>query len=258
MSSLARKLAIKAYTIWCVSWFLIPFLLTWPLQLLFSLFPAGRPWVHRINRGWSMLQLRMYLAPVIIRGKPHPVPGPVIFCANHSSYIDIPVMFDAIPGYTNIVGKASLGRVPLWGRIFRAVYLTVDRHNAMSRGRSMVDSARSLREGRDLIIFPEGSISKTPGRKLLPFKDGAFRLAIQEQLPIVPVTMPYNHRFFPDLGGRLRLRRHRFLSVYHEPIFTTGLTMDDVPALRDRVKAIIESALDPASEPADSPFKTTE
>jgi 1-acyl-sn-glycerol-3-phosphate acyltransferase len=255
MNRLFRTIGHRLYTIWCVSWFLIPFLVTWPLQLLLSSFRAGRPWLHGINRLWSKFQLRMYLAPIEVRGEPHPGGiGPVIFCANHSSYIDIPVLFNAIPGFTNIIGKAALGRVPLWGRIFRSTYLTVDRRSAVSRGRSVVDSARSLLAGRDLIIFPEGSIGPHPGQHLLPFKDGAFRLAIEQQVPIVPVTMPYNHRFFPDLGGRLRLRRHRFLTIFHPPIFTTGMTLADVPLLRAQVREIIESALDPASEPADSPF----
>ena len=247
----------RLYTLWCITWFLVPFLLTWPIQLLLSVVPGGQRWLHALNRGWSKFQLRMYLAPLEIRGEPHPAAlggQPVIFCANHSSYIDIPVMFAAIPGFTNIVGKASLGRVPLWGRIFRSTYLTVDRRSAVSRGRSLADCARSLRTGRDLIIFPEGTIGPHPGRQLLPFKDGAFRLAIENQVPIVPVTMPYNHRFFPDLGTRLRLRRHRFLIIFHPPILTTGLTLADVPRLHEQVRAALESGLDPATEPADSPF----
>lgn len=261
MPGLLRTLGHRLYTTWCVTWFLVPFLVTWPLQLLLSSFPAGRPWLHGLNRLWSKFQLRMYLSSVEVRGEPHPVAvrgQAVIFCANHSSYIDIPVLFDAIPGFTNIVGKAALGKVPLWGRIFRSTYITVDRRSAVSRGRSVVECARSLRSGRDLIIFPEGSIGPQPGRELLPFKDGAMRLAIEQQVPIVPVTTPYNHRFFPDLGARLRLRRHRFLTIFHPPIHTTGLTLADVPALREQVRAIIESGLDPASEPADSPFAVRE
>ena len=258
MSRLLRTLGHRLYTTWCVAWFLLPFLLTWPLQLLLSSFGAGQRWLHGLNRLWSKFQLRMYLAPVIVRGEPHPVAvrgQAVIFCANHSSYIDIPVLFDAIPGFTNIIGKAALGKVPLWGRIFRSTYITVDRRSAVSRGRSVVESARSLRSGRDLIVFPEGSIGPQPGRELLPFKDGVFRLAIEQQVAIVPVTMPYNQRFFPDLeGGRLRLRRHRLLTIFHPPIRTTGLTLADLPALRDQVRLIIESGLDPASEPTDSPF----
>lgn len=252
-----RTFLNRLYTIWCVTWFLVPFLITWPLQLLLSVVPGGQRWLHGLNRLWSKFQLRMYLAPLVIRGEPHPISvrgQAVIFCANHSSYIDIPVMFAAIPGFTNIVGKASLGQVPIWGRIFRSTYLTVDRRSAVSRGRSLVESARSLRAGRDLIIFPEGTIGPYPGRRLQPFKDGAFRLAIENQVPIVPVTMPYNHRFFPSLGSRLRLRRHRFLIIFHPPVHTTGLTLADVPLLHERVRAAIESGLDPASEPPDSPF----
>ncbi len=257
MNGLLRTFGNRLYTTWCVTWFLLPFLLTWPLQLILSTFPAGRPWLHQINRWWSKLQFVGYFTPLDVRGEPHPaaVRGePVIFCANHSSYIDIPLLFATIPGFVNIVGKAALAKVPLWGRIFRSTYLTVDRKNVVSRGRSFVECGRSLRSGRDLIIFPEGSIGPQPGRELLPFKDGAMRLAIEQQVPIVPVTMPYNHRFFPDLGVRLRLRPHRLRVVFHPPIQTTGLTLADVPILREQVRRAIASSFDAASEPADSPF----
>ena len=258
MPGFLRTFGHRLYTTWCVTWFLVPFLVTWPVQLGLSRFRAGLRGVHWLNRGWSKFQFLLYCTPRVVRGEPHPAAvrgAPVIFCANHSSYIDIPLLFAAIPGFTNIVGKAALGQVPLWGGIFRRTYLTVDRRNVVSRGRSLMECARSLRTGRDLIIFPEGSIGPQPGRDLLPFKDGAFRLAIEQQVPIVPVTMPYNQRFFPDLeGGRLRLRRHRLLTIFHPPIHTTGLTLADLPALRDQVRLIIESGLDPASEPIDSPF----
>ncbi len=254
----ARSLTWILYTSWCVFWFVLPFLLTWPLHLLLAQFRWGHRALHEFYRGWARFQFVLYGSPLQVRGNPHPHgPGQVaIYCANHSSYIDIPVLFAAIPGFANIVGKASLTKVPIWGRCFKRLYLTVDRRSALSRGRSFIESARSLKGGRDLILFPEGTISPTAGHKLLPLKDGAFRLAIEQQVPIVPVTMPYNHRFFPDLGGRIRLRYHPLVAIFHPPIATTGLTLNDLPALRQQVRDTIEAALEPDTESADAPQTT--
>ena len=103
----------------------------------------------------------------------------------------------------------------------------------------MVAARRTLREGNSIAIFPEGRISPTPGAKLLPFHDGAFQMAIETGVPIVPVGMPLNHMFMPDVKGRLRVRYHRIKIVFHEPIPTTGLTLDDIPALKQRVAELL-------------------
>jgi 1-acyl-sn-glycerol-3-phosphate acyltransferase len=197
----------------------------------------------------------MWGMPVtIVQKQPFPT-GPCVYVANHSSYIDIPMLFKILPGFLNIIGKSSLAKAPLWGPIFGRAYITVNRESAVSRGRSMVQARKSLEAGRSVIIFPEGSISEKPGEEMLPFKDGAFQLAITAGVPIVPITMPLNHRFMPDVGG-IRVRYTPLRAVIHEAIPTQGLTQADAEALKQRVFAIIASEFIPeaAGIPEPTPF----
>ncbi|TGE22984.1 lysophospholipid acyltransferase family protein [Hymenobacter metallicola] len=245
MRRLLRYIWHRIYTTWSTFWFVLPFVVTYPIQVLLGRRPSLHKHLHAINRGWSAFAIRMWGMPVdIVRKKPLPRSQPCIYVSNHSSYIDIPVLFKAIPGFLNIIGKSALAKVPLWGPVFGSVYITVNRNSAVSRGRAMVQAKQSLEAGRSVVIFPEGTISKKPGEEMMPFKDGAFQLAIATGVPIVPVSMPLNHRFMPDVGG-IRVRYTPLQVVIHEPIFTEGLTIADVPRIRDQAFRTIASAFRP-------------
>lgn len=248
MRRLLRFLGHRVYTTWSTFWFVAPFFVTYPLQIVLSRRPKWHSHLHSINRWWSSSAIRMWGMPVsIVRHHPLPQGQPCVYVANHSSYIDIPVLFMAIPGFLNIMGKSSLVKTPLWGPIFGRTYITVNRESAVSRGRSMVLARQSLAAGRSVIIFPEGTISKKPGEEMISFKDGAFQLAIAAGVPLVPVTMPLNHRFMPDVDSGLRIRYTPLRVVFHEPISTTGLTTADIPALKERVYQTITSGFMPAA-----------
>jgi 1-acyl-sn-glycerol-3-phosphate acyltransferase len=245
MRHLLRYIGHRLYTTWATFWFVAPFVATYPMQLALSKRPQWHRHLHSLNRNWSRLFIKMWGMPVEMeKHNPLPAGQPCVYVANHSSYIDIPLLFKAIPGWLNIMGKISLTKVPVWGPIFERVYISVDRDSAMSRGRAMVQARRSLEAGRPVVIFPEGSIAKNPGAQLEEFKDGAFQLAITAGVPVVPITMTMNHRFMPDVGG-LRIRYTPLHIVLHEPIPTTGLTVADAPALKQRVETIIASAFRP-------------
>lgn len=245
MLRLLRFLWHRIYTTWSTFWFVLPFVVTYPIQVVLGRRPSLHRHLHSINRGWSAFAIRMWGMPVkIVRKQPLPAGQPCIYVANHSSYIDIPVLFKAIPGFLNIIGKSALAKVPLWGPVFGSVYITVNRNSAVSRGRAIVQAKQSLEAGRSVVIFPEGTISKKPGEEMMPFKDGAFQLAIATGVPIVPVSMPLNHRFMPDVGG-IRVRYTPLQVVIHEPIFTQGLTTADVPRIRDQAFRTIASAFRP-------------
>lgn len=232
----------KIYVAWCVISFVLPFLLFYPLFLIFTSRPAWYKYAHNLNRIWSGLQLRLYGLPVTIERRGTLQPGTqYIFTPNHSSYIDIPMLLHAIPGFLNFVGKDSLVKVPLWGPIFNKLYIAVDRRNPVSSARSYIRSKKTLIEGRSLVIFPEGSISENAGTEMLPFKDGPFRLAIETQAPVVPVSMPFNHIFLPDVDGKFIVRWHPLKMILHEPISTAGLTQQDIPFLKNKVYSIIQA-----------------
>jgi 1-acyl-sn-glycerol-3-phosphate acyltransferase len=241
MRRLLRYIGHRLYTTWATFWFVLFFVLTYPLQWLMS----RKKWhrhLHTINRGWSIFSIRMWGVPVtIVKRNPLPPSQTCVYVANHGSYVDIMLLFKAIPGFLNMVGKSDLAEVPAWGPIFGGTYITVNRNSAVSRGRSMIEARRSLEAGRSVVIFPEGTISAKPGEEMVPFKEGAFQLAIAAGVPIVPITMPLNHRFMPSVKGSLRVRYSPLRLVMHEPIHTAGLTLADAQELKDRVYAIIES-----------------
>lgn len=240
MRHLLRYLGQRLYTTWAVFWFLVPFVLIYPFQWYFSRRPNGGGVVHALNRFWSTTSIFMWGMPVeIVRENAIPNPRPCVYVANHGSYVDIMLLFKTIPGFLNMMGKASLAKVPVWGPLFGNVYITVDRSSAVSRGRAAVAARRGLAEGKSIAIFAEGRISPTPGKELLPLLDGAFQLAIEAGVPIVPVGMPLNHMFMPDVEKDLRVRYHRLKIVFHKPIPTAGLSLADVPALKQRVAELL-------------------
>lgn len=234
----------KIYAAWCVVSFLLPFFLFYPLFLLFTTRPAWYKYAHNLNRLWSGLQLRLYGLPVTVKGREHLSPHTTyIFTPNHSSYIDIPMLLQTIPGFLNFVGKDGLAKVPLWGPIYNKLYITVNRRNPVSSARSYLRSKKTLSDGRSIVIFPEGTIAETAGLEMLPFKDGPFKLAIETQTPLVPVTMPFNHIFLPDVEGKFIVRWHPLKLIIHPPIVTVGLTLADLPLLKTKVFTIIQTEL---------------
>lgn len=238
MRHLLRYLGQRLYTTWATFWFIVPFVLTFPLQWYFSRRAGGEFVVHRLNRFWSWLSITMWGVPVeVVREQAGPNPQPCVYVANHGSYIDIMMLFKYIPGFLNMMGKASLAKVPVWGPIFGSVYITVDRSSAVSRGRAMVAARRGLAAGKSIAIFAEGRISPKPGKELLPLLDGAFQMAIEAGVALVPVGMPLNHMFMPDVEKSLRVRYHRLKIVFHPAIPTAGLTLADIPALKEKVSA---------------------
>ena len=236
----------QVYRAWCTFWFGLLFLLVYPLLRILISRPEWKPMAHQVHRFWGSAALTLFGMPITIEGreKLDLKNGRYVFAPNHSSYIDIPLMLRCIPGFLNFVGKSSLARVPLWGKIYGALYICVDRKSQISRARSYAEAKNSLDQGRCVTIFPEGRIeSEISGYALLPFQNGPFKLAIEKQVPLVPVTMPYNHYFLPDAQGRLVVRYHPLKIIFHEPVPTTGMTHHDVEELKSRVFDIIQTEL---------------
>jgi 1-acyl-sn-glycerol-3-phosphate acyltransferase len=124
-----------------------------------------------------------------------------VFCANHQSNVDPPVLYRAVHPRLHVLYKQEIDRIPLLARAFRmAGFIPIDRHNKESALRSIEAGASSLRSGHSFLIFPEGTRSKTD--QLLPFKKGGFRMAIKAGAPIVPVAIS---------GGRAAMVRGSFI-----------------------------------------------
>ena len=168
--------------------------------------------------------------------------GQFIFVSNHFSYLDIPVL-GLIPFDLVFIGKSSLAKVPLFGYMFKNLHIAVNRDSMKSRGESILKARKALDEGASVVFFPEGGISSHSPPAMARFKDGAFKLALDKQIPIIPVTLSYNHLILPD-DGKFLLRYKPVKVVIHEPIAVEGCGANDVKELKRKCFAIIQDQLD--------------
>ncbi len=163
-----------------------------------------------------------------------------VFTPNHISNIDVPVMLGTLPVSGRYLAKKELYRVPILGPAMRAVLMIeTDRDAGPAAHREINEQVDKVVAARlSLIIHPEGTRSRDA--ELRPFKKGAFRIAIDNGLPVVPVTISGADRVWRPggiviHGGPVRL-------VIHEPIPTTGMTAADIADLRDRVRQVVEES----------------
>jgi len=228
--------------------FSVVFLLLFPLLMIPIVFPRAFRLVGIINRWWAKLTFILAFLPyrIEIRGQLRK-DRQYIFCPNHLSYLDIPTM-GLTPINTLFVGKNDMEKIPLFGYMYRKLHITVDRSKLKSRFETMVKTMQALDEGKSLVIYPEGGIISTAPPNLATFKDGAFRAAIEKQIPIVPVTIPHNWIILPD--GDFVVNWGLISVIFHEPIETTGYTLDDIGRVKDIVKNVIATELAKQNSPA--------
>lgn len=150
--------------------------------------------------------------------------------ANHTSMTDIMLMLAVSDQPFVFVGKIELAKIPLFGFFYKRSCILVDRSNSRSRMKVFEHAQKRLRQGLSICIFPEGGVPSDESIVLADFKDGAFRLAIEHQIPIVPITFPDNKKrmsytFFSGSMGVMRVKVHPFLS-------TTGMTIQNKTDIR--------------------------
>jgi 1-acyl-sn-glycerol-3-phosphate acyltransferase len=125
-----------------------------------------------------------------------PNKGPYVVCANHGSYLDIILMYKIIPHDFAFLGKSEVLKWPVISVFFkRGIDIPVFRGDRKKAAESLLEAHRALQSGRSIAIFPEGTIGENPP-DLLRFKNGAFSMAIQNQVPIVPITFLNNYKLF--------------------------------------------------------------
>ncbi len=196
---------------------------------------------HSIARFWARSAVRISLSRLKIEGAENFHKFPVaVYASNHTSYMDTPVIFAAIPFQFRILAKKDLWRWPLIGwYLRRSGQMPVDIENAHATLSSLGAAVKALRAGMPLFVFPEGG--RTATGELKPFLAGAAYLAIRAQVPVVPMALsgvydllPMHTRHF--YRGRLTLR-------VGEPIETKGMTVRQNGELTEQLRNAIAEML---------------
>lgn len=174
-----------------------------PIGFVFAIFSSQENslWVPR--KLWSPVLLWASGAQLKVMGGEHVEAGkPYVFVSNHQSTIDIPAIFAALPQNTRYIAKKSLASVPFVGwYILVAGFVLVDRTNRQRAIASLRTAAQQIHAGTSIIAFAEGTRSAT--REVMPFKSGPFALAIQADVPVVPVTIEGSGKLMPKNSWKI-------------------------------------------------------
>ncbi len=232
------------YCLYAFFLFAVIMLLVFPFIMLSLLFGkvTGGNMIYQLCRFWGIL---WYFLTGIrhkeIYTVPHDRSRQYIFVANHISYMDIPPLVRIAHQPVRVLGKYEMVKIPVFGWIYRAAVILVDRRNPETRAKSVRALKSALKSHISIFIFPEGTFNET-GKPLKDFYDGAFRIAIETETPIKPMI-------FPDTIDRLHYRGIFELTpgisrvIYLEEVPVKGLTLSDIPSLKNRVYTMMETAL---------------
>ena len=231
------------YRIWYYVLVFVPIVVFFPVILATILSEKTYPLFFKIARIWAKIILigmgfnyKISGAAIFEEGKSY------VLVANHTSMTDIMLMLVLVKNHPFVfVGKKELAQIPIFGFIYKRVCILVDRNSSKSRFQVFERAQKRIQQGLSICIFPEGGV---PEEHIVldEFKDGAFRIAIEHQLPIVPMVFydnkkRFSYTFFSGSPGKMRAK---ILPIIH----TQGKTLGDKNDLKQQARKMILSALE--------------
>ncbi|MBL7718268.1 MAG: 1-acyl-sn-glycerol-3-phosphate acyltransferase [Flavipsychrobacter sp.] len=221
-----------------VATMLVVFIPIWLISLLPE--PACSRALHVVFKGWMSFFMPLVGCPIIRKGKQHFKKGEnYVVVINHNSLVDIPVSSPWIPGPNKTLAKVEMARIPVFGVIYKAGSVLVNRKKESSRRESFTKMQQMLEMGLHLCLYPEGTRNKT-SEPLQPFFDGAFKTAILAQKPIMPGVIFNTGKILPHYK-KFWARPCPIYFHFLEPISTTGLTLNDTQVLKERVHNVMKN-----------------
>jgi 1-acyl-sn-glycerol-3-phosphate acyltransferase len=232
------------YCIYALVLFVGIMLILFPFMLIASLFGrvTGGNMIYRLCTLWGdiwflliFIYHRNYYEQPLDKNKQY------IFVANHISFLDAPILVQTIRRPVRTLGKTEMGKVPVFGFIYKYAVVRVDRSDADNRAKSVRNMQSILKKGISIFVFPEGTFNMKPD-PLKEFYDGAFRVAIETQTPIKPIL-------FLDAYDRMNYKSifsfnpGKSRSVFLEEVAVEGLTQKDVPVLKQKVYDLMDKKL---------------
>ena len=230
---------LRPFHWWRTVFFLIPAVGLYTVvlgivSLASTLIDRSGHFAHKCARTWARWILWTTGVKVERSGPLPPLESSAVIVSNHASIYDIPILFTALPLQLRIPAKASLGSFPFIGWHLRlAGHLLIERKNP---GPGIIKRMKKMvQQNASLIIFPEGS--RSPDGLVTKFKGGSFLLAIDNQLPIVPITIVNSPNVMRK--GELMVQPATVQVILHDPIPTAGLTRTDARALAQQVEDVV-------------------
>ncbi len=231
-----------AYAVWFGLWFALLFTVLYPLIYFALSNPKRYRFGHLIRRFWGKLVLfGTFIRVKQIYEEPLDTDKSYIIAPNHTSQLDIITLAVKLNIFFNFMAKSELEKIPVFGIWFRTIDISVNRKDPRKAAEAYRKAIKWIDAGNSIVIFPEGTISNQVP-KLIKFKDGPFRMAIEKQIDILPVTIIGNWVTLPDQGV-FEGQPHAVIQYVHKPISTQGLTFDDIEGLKEQVYKVINNKL---------------
>ncbi len=231
-----KKILGKIYFVYAILVFVLTMLVVLIPIWITTLFqePIASKLLHPIFRLWMNVYLPLVGCPVKRKGKHHFEKGKnYIVVLNHNSLFDIPVSSPWIPGPNKTLAKIEMARIPLFGIIYKAGSILLDRKSEKSRRESYGQMQQMLEKGLHLCLYPEGTRNKSD-KPIQTFYDGAFLTAIKSQKDIIPGLIFNTKEIYPasaKFWGRPKPIHIHFLP----PVSTKGLTAQDASSLKEKI-----------------------
>jgi len=229
------------YRIWFYILVIVPIIILFPILIISVSREHWYPMFFRIARFWAKIILigmgfrwKIKKEQTLEKGKSY------MFIVNHTSMVDIMLMLVTVKRPFVFVGKKELAKIPLFGFFYKKTCILVDRSSIKSRQAVFLRAQQRLNQGLSICIFPEGGVPEEH-IELDVFKDGAFRLAINHKIPIVPLTFldnkkRFSYTFFSGSPGKMRVIKHKFLE-------TLDLTIEDTKTLNNTARQVVLKSL---------------
>ncbi|MCF6278809.1 MAG: 1-acyl-sn-glycerol-3-phosphate acyltransferase [Flavobacteriaceae bacterium] len=237
-----KNTAIFFWRMWFYGWMIGTIIAILPVLAIVISKEKWYPIFFKIARAWGKTLLFVMGFRVKIDQEQEISPNKsYMFSANHTSMMDIMLMFAVAKNPFVFVGKAELAKIPIFGFVYKRTCILVDRSNPESRKAVFSEAQRRIKNGLSVCIFPEGQVPSDESVVLDEFKNGAFILAIEHQIPIVPMTFydckkRFSYTFFSGSPGKLRVKIHKFIE-------TKGLEIKDKNTVKKQMFDLIYNDL---------------
>jgi 1-acyl-sn-glycerol-3-phosphate acyltransferase len=231
-------------------WFGFAIIVFLPWLILWSLLTGSQDWMYRSSMNAVKVGLRIAGVRVRLEGLENIPAGPCIFAANHVSYIDPLAFVPFIPRRVAVALKKELFRIPILGTgMLLAKFISVDRASREGALNSLKITVRYLKEGLSFAVYPEGT--RSPDGRLRPFKKGAFIIAIQAGVPIVPVSIGGAQKLMQK--GEWAIRPGEILIRFGGAVDTSQYPVTRRGELMARTHELVAAGLPPDQQPLPQP-----